>query len=133
MQIPVKYCCISVTCIFCVNFKRGRKACNCWAGKHCYRAGDYFPWYCWIYIRGTARFESFQKISTRNVKMLYNMGIKYYFPELLSSIFIKRKEPVKFDQISHILGFVTAFSVREKMHEISLKIKYKTSLFRTNS
>lgn len=63
---------------------------------------------------GTARFESFSEDLYKERQDAYNMGIKYYFPELLSSIFIKRKEPVKFDQISHILGFCDCFFCKGK-------------------
>ncbi|MFA6187438.1 MAG: serine/threonine-protein kinase [Phycisphaerae bacterium] len=56
------------------------------------------------FTSGTARFESFYEDLYKDRKDAYNMGVKYYFPELLSTVYIKRKEPIRFEEIAKVLG-----------------------------
>ena len=54
---------------------------------------------------GTARFESFYEDLYKEVTDAYNMYERYYFPELLGTIAINRKTPVKLKQIFDTLGY----------------------------
>ena len=54
---------------------------------------------------GTARFESFYEDLYKEVTDAYNMFERYYFPELLGTIAINRKTPVKLNQIFETLGY----------------------------
>ena len=54
---------------------------------------------------GTARFESFYEDLYKGVKDPYNMYERYYFPELLGTIAILRKNPVKLKQIIDTIGY----------------------------
>ncbi len=48
---------------------------------------------------GTARFESFSEDLYKEPSESYNMYVRYYFPELLNSVAIERKNPVKIMQL----------------------------------
>ena len=54
---------------------------------------------------GTARFERFSEDLYKEVPDAYNMFERYYFPELLGTIAINRKTPVKLKQIFDTLGY----------------------------
>ena len=54
---------------------------------------------------GTARFESFYEDLYKEATDAYNMYERYYFPELLGTIAIDRKRPIKLKQIFDTLGF----------------------------
>ena len=54
---------------------------------------------------GTARFESFYEGLYKETTDVYNMVERYYFPELLGTIAIQRKNPVLLKQIFDILGY----------------------------
>ena len=54
---------------------------------------------------GTARFESFYEDLYKEATDAYNMYERYYFPELLGTVAIQRKNPVKLKQIFDTLGF----------------------------
>jgi len=54
---------------------------------------------------GTARFESFYEDLYKEATDAYNMYERYYFPELLGTIAINRKTPVKLKQILDTLGY----------------------------
>lgn len=53
---------------------------------------------------GTARFENFYEDLYKEATDAYNMFERYYFPELLGTIAINRKTPVKLKQIFDTLG-----------------------------
>jgi serine/threonine-protein kinase len=55
------------------------------------------------FTSGSARFESFYEGLYNDVSEAYNMYVRYYFPELLTSIAINRKNQVKFDEIVKVL------------------------------
>lgn len=54
---------------------------------------------------GTARFERFSEDLYKETTDAYNMFERYYFPELLGTIAINRKTPVKLKQIFDTLGY----------------------------
>ncbi|NOR85725.1 protein kinase [archaeon] len=54
---------------------------------------------------GTARFESFYEDLYKEATDAYNMYERYYFPELLGTIAILRKNPVKLKQIFDAIGY----------------------------
>jgi eukaryotic-like serine/threonine-protein kinase len=54
---------------------------------------------------GTARFENFYEDLYKEATDAYNMFERYYFPELLGTIAINRKTPVKLKQIFDALGY----------------------------
>lgn len=54
---------------------------------------------------GTARFETFYEDLYKEVTDAYNMYERYYFPELLGTIAINRKTPVKLKQIFDTIGY----------------------------
>lgn len=54
---------------------------------------------------GTARFERFSEDLYKEIPEPYNMFERYYFPELLSTIAINRKTPIKLKQIFDTLGY----------------------------
>lgn len=54
---------------------------------------------------GTARFENFYEDLYKEATDAYNMFERYYFPELLGTIAINRKNPVKLKQIIDTLGY----------------------------
>ncbi len=54
---------------------------------------------------GTARFESFSEDLYKEATDAYNMYERYYFHELLDTIAIQRKNPVKLKQIFDTLGY----------------------------
>jgi serine/threonine-protein kinase len=54
---------------------------------------------------GTARFERFSEDLYKETTDAYNMFERYYFPELLGTIAISRKTPVKLKQIFDTLGY----------------------------
>lgn len=54
---------------------------------------------------GTARFESFYEDLYKEATDAYNMYERYYFPELLGTIAINRKNPVKLKQIFDTIGY----------------------------
>ena len=54
---------------------------------------------------GTARFENFYEDLYKETTDAYNMFERYYFPELLGTIAINRKTPVKLKQIFDTLGY----------------------------
>lgn len=54
---------------------------------------------------GTARFENFYEDLYKEATDAYNMFERYYFPELLGTIAINRKTPVKLKQIFDTLGY----------------------------
>jgi len=54
---------------------------------------------------GTARFENFYEDLYKEATDAYNMFERYYFPELLGTIAIQRKNPVKLKQIFDSLGY----------------------------
>lgn len=56
------------------------------------------------FTSGTARFESFYEDLYKESSPAYNMYSRYYFPELLSTIPIHRKAPIKFDEIVGKIG-----------------------------
>ncbi len=59
------------------------------------------------FTSGAARFESFYEDLYKEVTDGYNMYERYYFPELLGTIAITRKDPVRLQQIVQILGVCT--------------------------
>lgn len=56
------------------------------------------------FTAGTARFETFSEGLYKEEKTVYNLYEHYYYPQLLKSIAILRKEPGRFDLISDKLG-----------------------------
>lgn len=54
---------------------------------------------------GTARFETFYEDLYKEATDAYNMYERYYFPELLGTVAIQRKNPVKLKQIFDTLGY----------------------------
>lgn len=56
------------------------------------------------YTSGTARFESFYEGLYSETTESYNMYIRYYFPDLLGTVAIKRKTPTKYNQITSVIG-----------------------------
>lgn len=54
---------------------------------------------------GIAAFESFYEDLYKIATKAYNMSERYYFPELLGTIAINRKNPVKLKQIIDTLGY----------------------------
>ncbi len=54
---------------------------------------------------GTARFESFYEDLYKEATDAYNMYERYYFPELLGTIAIERRKPIKLKQIFNTLGY----------------------------
>lgn len=56
------------------------------------------------FTSGAARFESFYEDLYKEETESYNMYERYYFPELLCSVAIKRKEPTRLQQIINVLG-----------------------------
>ncbi|MCD4664619.1 MAG: hypothetical protein K8R68_05045, partial [Bacteroidales bacterium] len=54
---------------------------------------------------GTSRFESFYEGLYKEVTDAYNMYERYYFPELLGTIAIARKNPVKLKTIFDKIGY----------------------------
>ncbi len=56
------------------------------------------------FTSGTARFESFYEgLYKEDTGPAYNMYERYYYPELLSCISIKKKDPTRFDSIAEFL------------------------------
>lgn len=66
------------------------------------------------FTSGTARFESFYEDLYKDRQDAYNLGVRYYFPELLNSIYIKRSEPTKFEKITEILGMCNCYFCENK-------------------
>jgi serine/threonine-protein kinase len=56
------------------------------------------------FTSGAARFESFYEDLYKEVTDAYNMYERYYFPQLLGTIAITRKDPVRLQQIVNELG-----------------------------
>ncbi len=56
------------------------------------------------FTSGAARFESFYEDLYKAVTDSFNMYERYYFPKLLGTIAITRKDPVRLQQIINILG-----------------------------
>lgn len=56
------------------------------------------------YTSGAARFESFYEELYKEATDIYNMYERYYFPQLLGTIAITRKDPTRLQQIVQILG-----------------------------
>lgn len=56
------------------------------------------------FTSGSARFESFYEDLYKEATEAYNMYERYYFPELLGTIAITRKDPVRLQQIVQIIG-----------------------------
>lgn len=54
---------------------------------------------------GTARFENFYEDLYKEPNEAYNMFERYYFPDLLGTIAINRKTPIKLKQIIDTLGY----------------------------
>ena len=54
---------------------------------------------------GTARFESFYEDLYKEATDAYNMYERYYFPDLLGTVAIQRKNPVKLKQIFDNIGY----------------------------
>lgn len=54
---------------------------------------------------GTARFESFYEDLYKEATDAYNMYERYYFPKLLGTVAIQRKNPVKLKQIFDNIGY----------------------------
>ncbi len=55
------------------------------------------------FTSGTARFESFYEDLYKESTPSYNMYVRYYFPELLTTISILRKTPTKFELITQVI------------------------------
>ncbi len=55
------------------------------------------------YTSGAARFESFYEDLYKEVSDAFNMYERYYFPELLGTIAITRKDPVRLQQIINVI------------------------------
>jgi len=53
---------------------------------------------------GTSRFESFTENLYKEPSEPYNLYERYYFPDLLSTIPIERKNPTKLDAINDVIG-----------------------------
>jgi serine/threonine protein kinase len=58
---------------------------------------------------GTARFESFYEDLYKEATDAYNMYERYYFPELLGTVAIQRKNPVKLKQIFDNIGYCNCY------------------------
>ncbi|MFC1512507.1 serine/threonine-protein kinase [bacterium] len=56
------------------------------------------------YTSGAARFENFYEDLYKEVTEAFNMYERYYFPELLGTIAITKKDPVRLQQIVNIIG-----------------------------
>lgn len=55
------------------------------------------------FTSGTARFESFYEGLYKESGPAYNLYERYYYPELLSCVSIKKKDPTRFDSIAEFL------------------------------
>ncbi len=62
----------------------------------------------------TARFESFYEWLYNEAWESYNMWDKYYFPELLWTVFIKKDSPVKFDSITNVIWKCNCYYCKNK-------------------
>lgn len=56
------------------------------------------------YSSGTARFERFSEDLYKEAGPAYNLYDRYYYPELLSTIPILKKDPARFETINGVLG-----------------------------
>jgi len=56
------------------------------------------------FTSGAARFESFYEDLYKAASDAFNMHERYYFPDLLGTIAITRKDPVRLQQIVNVLG-----------------------------
>lgn len=63
---------------------------------------------------GSARFESFYEDLYKENSQAYNMFVRYFFPELLSTISIERKNPIKLQSIIDELGQCDCFYCNSK-------------------
>ncbi len=65
---------------------------------------------------GTARFETFYEDLYKEHSEAYNMSERYYFPQLLGTIAIQRKNPVKLQSIFDHVGYCDCYYCLEKSY-----------------
>lgn len=97
------------------------------------------------FTSGAARFESFYEDLYKVTTDAYNMYERYYFPELLGTIAITRKDPVRLQQIVQTIGtcrcrYCTGKTVPDliksqntKLHFLELIHKEINNIIATNS
>ncbi|AFL67815.1 serine/threonine-protein kinase [Sulfurospirillum barnesii] len=66
------------------------------------------------FTSGTARFESFYEDLYKESSKAFNMYTRYYFPELLTTVSINRKTPIKFDEIIKNIGACDCYYCNKK-------------------
>ena len=67
------------------------------------------------FTSGAARFESFYEDLYKESSPSYNLYTRYFFPELLSTISIERKNPIKFESIIKTIGKCNCFYCASKL------------------
>lgn len=67
------------------------------------------------FTSGAARFESFYEDLYKDTGPAYNMYERYYFPELLGTIAITRKDPIRLQQINNVLGHCNCMYCKNKL------------------
>ncbi|MDP1884443.1 MAG: serine/threonine-protein kinase [Candidatus Moranbacteria bacterium] len=75
------------------------------------------------FTSGTARFESFYEGLYSETSESYNMYVRYFFPELLSTISINRRTPTKFDEIANVIGTCSCYYCNGKSNPEIIKDK----------
>jgi len=75
------------------------------------------------FTSGTARFESFYEGLYSETSEAYNMYVRYFFPELLTTVPITRKAPTRFDEITESISVCNCFYCTGKSNPEIIKDK----------
>lgn len=65
------------------------------------------------FTAGAARFERFSEDLYKSLADAYNLGDRYYFPELLSTVYIERKKPIRLEAIQKKLPNCSCIKYQE--------------------
>jgi serine/threonine-protein kinase len=84
------------------------------------------------FTSGTARFESFYEGLYSEVSDSFNMYVRYFFPELLTTIAVNRRTPTKFDEISNVVGKCNCYYCNGKSSPEIIKDKNSNLHFLEN-